>query len=96
MVVKTELTEGQAREAVGARLDDSTRTGSSRSGSNASTVDLQYQIIEAAWSLKSTMCWVRNDRNRLNAFRWSLSDRFGIGHPPSKVEGVAHTRVGLS
>jgi len=45
-----------------------------------------FQTVESAWLQKSTMRWVRDDRDPLKAFRWFLRDRWGITHPPSLVE----------
>ncbi len=58
-----------------------------------SMVDLHDEIIEHAWLLKTRMRWVRNDRNPLNAFRWFVWDRLGIGDPPSRVERATADEV---
>jgi len=62
------------------------RQGSLGAGADGSWEDASQQIVAQAWALKSTMHWVRDDRSVINAFRWSLSDRYGLGHPPSKVQ----------
>jgi hypothetical protein len=65
-----------------------------RPSDDSSSLGPDYErIIEHAWLLKSAMRWVRNDRNPLNAFRWFVWDRSGIGDPPSRVERVAAGEV---
>jgi hypothetical protein len=46
--------------------------------------------VEEAWLVKSTMEWVRDDRGPLKAFRWQAWDRYGVGHPPSRVVKKTH------
>jgi hypothetical protein len=57
--------------------------------SNEITNSMLDPIIVQAWSLKSAMRWVRDDRSPLNSFRWFVWDWFGIGDPPSTVETTA-------
>ena len=54
---------------------------------------LHQQIVEHAWLLKATMRWVRDDRSPLNAFRWFVWGRLGIGDPPSRVEKATADKV---
>ena len=57
--------------------------------SNEMTNSMLDPIIVQAWSLKSAMRWVRDDRSPLNSFRWFVWDWFRIGDPPSTVERTA-------
>jgi len=58
-----------------------------RPSDEGSSLGPEYErVIEHAWLLKTTMRWVRSDRSPLNAFRWFVWDRLGIGDPPSRVE----------
>jgi len=45
-----------------------------------------FQAVESAWLQKATMEWARDDHDPVKAFRWFLSDHWGIAHPPSKVQ----------
>jgi hypothetical protein len=71
-------------------LPESNQTSGRPSDDGTSTsLGPDYEkIIEHAWLLKTAMRWVRNDRNPLNAFRWFVWDRLGIGDPPSRVESA--------
>jgi hypothetical protein len=52
-------------------------------GNDSSKVD---QDLARAWDIKAALRWVRNDHGPLNGLRWLLSDKFGLGRPPSAVE----------
>jgi hypothetical protein len=65
----------------------SKETTTERPSDDGSSLGAEYErVIEHAWLSKSAMRWVRNDRNPLNALRWFVWDRLGIGDPPSRVE----------
>jgi hypothetical protein len=65
-----------------------------RPSDDSSSLGPDYErIIEHAWLLKTAMRWVRDDRNPLNAFRWFVWDRLGIGDPPSRVQRAATDEV---
>lgn len=82
----------KSKESTECPSDDGSSLDPGRGGPSSnrivdSVVDLRSeQIIEHAWMLKTGMRWIRNDRNALNAFRWFVWDRLGIGDPPSRVE----------
>jgi hypothetical protein len=63
----------QTKESILSRNDDS-------------IVDPHQETVEQVWTLKAQMCWVRDDRNPLNALRWFVWDRLRAGDPPSRVE----------
>ncbi len=65
-----------------------------RPSDDGSSLGPDYErIIEHAGLLKTAMRWVRDDRNPLNAFRWFVWDRLGIGDPPSRVQRVTTDEV---
>ncbi len=65
-----------------------------RPSDDGSSLGPEYErVIEHAWLLKSAMRWVRNDGSPLNAFRWFVWDRLGIGDPPSRVERATADEV---
>ena len=56
-------------------------------GSRAVDEDLIH-----AWEVKAGLHWVRNEDGPLKRLRWSVWDRFGLGRPPSRVEGEGQRR----
>ena len=80
----------KSKETTERPSDDGRSLGSSWVGPSSnrmddSMVELHDEIIERAWLIKTKMRWVRDDRNPLNAFRWFVWDRLGIGDPPSRA-----------
>jgi hypothetical protein len=69
----------ETKESISSRLDDW-------------IVDPHQETVEQAWSLKTQMRWVRDDRNPVNAFRWFVWDCLGAGDPPSRVEQKSQSR----
>jgi hypothetical protein len=85
----------KSKEATERPSDDRSSLGPSRGVRTAnrrddSIVELHDEAVERAWLLKTEMRWVRDDRNPLNAFRWFVWDRLGIGDPPSRATKKNH------
>lgn len=78
----------EAEETSERPSDEGTSLGPSGGGPSSNPIEasLADLVVERAWLLKAEMRWVREDRNPLNAFRWFVWDRVGVGHPPSRAE----------
>jgi hypothetical protein len=81
----------KSKETTDRPSDDGSSLGPGWGGPSSNEIanSMLDPIIVHAWSLKSAMRWVRDDRSPLNSFRWFVWDWFGIGDPPSTVERTA-------
>ena len=89
------MEHAKSKETAERPSDEGSSPGPSWGGPSSDRIDdsMVDPIVEHAWMLKTTMRWVRNHRSPINAFRWFVWDRLGIGDPPSRVERATPDEV---